>query len=146
MFALPVPAQPVDATQALNFSAGVSNPRVLRGRSLSWRRGDRMSAPGKAGAILALLISQRLPAITIRERQWTGRKARRDRGLAAAPEFIKELGHTLPRMVFPYRSRRAHPRLGQRMAADCSNWDHYETAQNEDPHFTHRVAIVGRCR
>src|SRR5262249_17190891 len=30
-------AQPVDATQALNFSAGVSNPRVLRGRSLSWR-------------------------------------------------------------------------------------------------------------
>src|SRR5258707_4361545 len=35
--ALPLPAQPVDATQALNFSAGVSNPRVLRGRSLSWR-------------------------------------------------------------------------------------------------------------
>jgi len=32
-----VRAQPVDATQALNFSAGVSNPRVLRGRSLSWR-------------------------------------------------------------------------------------------------------------
>ena len=32
-----VPAQPVDATQALNFSAGVSNPRVLRGRSLCWR-------------------------------------------------------------------------------------------------------------
>src|SRR6266702_4556375 len=32
-----MPAQPVDATQALNFSAGVSNPRVLRGRSLSWR-------------------------------------------------------------------------------------------------------------
>src|SRR5947209_1336498 len=37
MSALPLPAQPVDATQALNFSAGVSNPRVLRGRSLSWR-------------------------------------------------------------------------------------------------------------
>src|SRR6266478_1844583 len=34
---LRLPAQPVDATQALNFSAGVSNPRVLRGRSLSWR-------------------------------------------------------------------------------------------------------------
>jgi len=32
-----LPAQPVDATQALNFSAGVSNPRVLRGRSLSWQ-------------------------------------------------------------------------------------------------------------
>src|SRR3974390_3248985 len=32
-----VPVQPVDATQALNLSAGVSNPRVLRGRSLSWR-------------------------------------------------------------------------------------------------------------
>src|SRR5258707_11136917 len=32
-----LPAQPVDATQALNFSAGVSNPTVLRGRSLSWR-------------------------------------------------------------------------------------------------------------
>ena len=27
--------QPVAATQALNLSAGVSNPRVLRGRSLS---------------------------------------------------------------------------------------------------------------
>ena len=30
-----VPPQPVDATQALNLSAGVSNPKVLRGRSLS---------------------------------------------------------------------------------------------------------------
>jgi hypothetical protein len=28
-----VPAQPVDATQALNLSAGVSNAMVLRGRS-----------------------------------------------------------------------------------------------------------------
>src|ERR1019366_3068952 len=32
-----VPAQPVDATQALNLSAGVSNCKVLRGRSLSCR-------------------------------------------------------------------------------------------------------------
>ena len=32
-----LPAQLVDATQALNLSAGVSNPKVLRGRSLSWR-------------------------------------------------------------------------------------------------------------
>jgi hypothetical protein len=31
----PVSAQPVDATQALNLSAGVSNVKVLRGRSLS---------------------------------------------------------------------------------------------------------------
>jgi len=30
-----VPAQPVDATQALNLSAGVSNCNVSRGRSLS---------------------------------------------------------------------------------------------------------------
>ena len=30
-----LPAQPVDATQALNLSAGVSNPKVFRGRSLS---------------------------------------------------------------------------------------------------------------
>ena len=30
-----VSAQPVDATQALNLSAGVSNVKVLRGRSLS---------------------------------------------------------------------------------------------------------------
>jgi hypothetical protein len=30
-----LPAQPVDATQALNLSAGVSNCKVLRGRSLS---------------------------------------------------------------------------------------------------------------
>jgi hypothetical protein len=29
------PAQPVDATQALNLSAGVSNSKVLRGRSFS---------------------------------------------------------------------------------------------------------------
>jgi hypothetical protein len=28
-------AQPVDATQALNLSTGVSNPNVSRGRSLS---------------------------------------------------------------------------------------------------------------
>jgi hypothetical protein len=32
-----VPAQPVYATRALNLSAGVSNPKVLRGRSLSWQ-------------------------------------------------------------------------------------------------------------
>src|SRR5262249_7601967 len=32
-----VPAQVVDATRALNRSAGVANPRVLRGRSLSCR-------------------------------------------------------------------------------------------------------------
>ena len=31
----PLSAQPVDATQALNLSAGVSNVKVLRGRSLS---------------------------------------------------------------------------------------------------------------
>ena len=30
-----VPAQPVDATQALNLSAGVPNCKVSRGRSLS---------------------------------------------------------------------------------------------------------------
>jgi hypothetical protein len=30
-----VPAQPVDTTQALNLSAGVSNCKVSRGRSLS---------------------------------------------------------------------------------------------------------------
>jgi hypothetical protein len=30
-----LPAQPVDATQALNLSAGVSNSKVLRGRSFS---------------------------------------------------------------------------------------------------------------
>src|ERR1700682_1171819 len=31
----PLPAQPVDATQALNLSAGVSNCKVSRGRSFS---------------------------------------------------------------------------------------------------------------
>jgi len=35
MSELEVPAQPVDATQALNLSAGVSNCKVSRGRSLS---------------------------------------------------------------------------------------------------------------
>ena len=30
-----LPAQPIDATHALNLSAGVSNLRVLRGRSLT---------------------------------------------------------------------------------------------------------------
>jgi hypothetical protein len=32
---LPLPAQPVAATQALNLSAGVSNCKVSRGRSFS---------------------------------------------------------------------------------------------------------------
>ena len=32
-----MPVQPVDATHALNRSAGVSNPSVLRGRSFNWR-------------------------------------------------------------------------------------------------------------
>jgi hypothetical protein len=32
---IPLPAQPVDATQALNLSAGVSNCKVSRGRSFS---------------------------------------------------------------------------------------------------------------
>ena len=31
----PLPAQPVDATQVLNLSAGVSNAKVFRGRSFS---------------------------------------------------------------------------------------------------------------
>jgi hypothetical protein len=35
MSVLSLPAQPIDATQALNLSAGVSNSRVLRGRSFS---------------------------------------------------------------------------------------------------------------
>ena len=35
MSVLPLPAQPVDATQALNLSAGVSNCKVSRGRSFS---------------------------------------------------------------------------------------------------------------
>ncbi|WP_291577064.1 hypothetical protein [Bradyrhizobium sp.] len=35
MSAVEVPAQPVDATQALNLSAGVSNCKVSRGRSFS---------------------------------------------------------------------------------------------------------------
>ena len=37
MSAFRVSAQAVDATQALNRWAGVSKPKVLRGRSLSWR-------------------------------------------------------------------------------------------------------------
>ncbi len=35
MFVFTVPAQPVDATHALNLSAGVSNDKVLRGRSFT---------------------------------------------------------------------------------------------------------------
>ncbi len=37
MSAFRVPPQPIDATQALNLSAGVSNSSVLRGRSFSCR-------------------------------------------------------------------------------------------------------------
>ena len=37
LVAIGVPAQAIDATQALNRWAGVSKPKVLRGRSLSWR-------------------------------------------------------------------------------------------------------------
>jgi hypothetical protein len=32
-----LPAQPIDATQALNLSAGVSKPNVSRGRSFNRR-------------------------------------------------------------------------------------------------------------
>ena len=39
-FCFRLPLQPVDATQAANRSAGVSNPNVCRGRSFS-RRIDR---------------------------------------------------------------------------------------------------------
>ena len=35
MSVLPMRPQPIDATQALNLSAGVSNSNVCRGRSLS---------------------------------------------------------------------------------------------------------------
>jgi hypothetical protein len=35
MSTLRLPAQPVDATQALNLSAGVSNCKISRGRSFS---------------------------------------------------------------------------------------------------------------
>ena len=35
LFASGLPAQPIDATQVLNLSAGVSNCKVSRGRSLS---------------------------------------------------------------------------------------------------------------
>jgi hypothetical protein len=38
MSALPLPAQLVDATQALNLSAGVSNCKVSRGRSFGMTR------------------------------------------------------------------------------------------------------------
>jgi hypothetical protein len=41
---LPLPAQPVDATQALSLSAGVSNCKVSRGRSLI-RPATRCSTP-----------------------------------------------------------------------------------------------------
>src|SRR5262249_16831312 len=37
MSVIAVPAQAIDATQALNRSAGVWKPKVLRGRSLSCR-------------------------------------------------------------------------------------------------------------
>src|SRR5215469_5848415 len=37
MSVIAVPAQAVDATQALNRSAGVWKPKVLRGRSLNYR-------------------------------------------------------------------------------------------------------------
>ena len=39
-----MPAQPVDATHALNVSAGVANSSVLRGRSLSCRP-SRLASP-----------------------------------------------------------------------------------------------------
>jgi hypothetical protein len=45
MSAFPLPAQPVDATQALNLSAGVSNCKVSRGRSFI-RTADRFDPTG----------------------------------------------------------------------------------------------------
>src|SRR5229473_7536963 len=41
-----LPAQPVDATQALNLSAGVSNAKVLRGRSYRTARQRCLVAAG----------------------------------------------------------------------------------------------------
>src|SRR5215475_10315206 len=64
-------------------------------------------------------------AITIRQRQGTGRKARREHevsGLAAASSFIQDFGHcSFPRTASPSRSPRARQHLGQRVTADCPN-------------------------
>jgi hypothetical protein len=43
MVAIGLPAQPVDATQALNLSAGVSNCKVSRGHSRASTRLDQTS-------------------------------------------------------------------------------------------------------
>src|ERR1700722_16932538 len=45
------PAQPVDATQALNLSAGVSNCMVSRGSLLVWFKAQTASARPRAGAV-----------------------------------------------------------------------------------------------
>ena len=64
-------------------------------------------------------------AITIRQRQGTGPKARREHevsGLAAASSFIQDFGHcSFPRTASPSRSLRARQHLGQRVTADCPN-------------------------
>src|SRR5258708_29727695 len=50
-----LPAQPVDATQALNLSAGVSNCKVSRGRGIIERRhGDRMR---RVTAIVSIVLA-----------------------------------------------------------------------------------------
>ena len=46
-----VRSQPVDATQALNLSAGVSNCKVSRGPLLVWFKAQTASARPRAGAV-----------------------------------------------------------------------------------------------
>jgi len=58
--AVPLPAQPVDATQALNLSAGVSNCKVSRGRSLRHYSIVRGAKAGHLPETLRIIEQMRL--------------------------------------------------------------------------------------
>src|SRR5207253_9144954 len=56
-----LPAQPVDATQALNLSAGVSNCKVSRGRSFSWQRKSGHGSWPPAGLLMTRYQAKQSP-------------------------------------------------------------------------------------
>jgi hypothetical protein len=66
MSVLALPAQPVDATQALNLSAGISNDKVLRGRSF---RTVKLAVNGPLGGLLRQLQADTVEASTAKTKQ-----------------------------------------------------------------------------
>src|SRR4029453_6158063 len=74
----------------------------------------------------SFLVSQALPPIALGERQWTRRKARRNRylsGLVAARMYIQKFGHcSFPRPPPQCRGFKARQYIVQTVTLGCPNW------------------------